>query len=711
MSFKNTKKQSQTLPLFLDTTHWYGITPPISEDMPEEADLIQTRKMVEELKSCGVFEIGTEKQHRENVVKSLESLYKKWLTETCERMNLPEVVTAKVGGKIFPFGSYHLGADSKGADIDILCVGPGFLERKDFFRSFSEKLKAQKEVKGLMVIEDAFVPVIKFSYDGIEIDLVFALVAQKSISVSINLMDDKILTGMDKQSVRSLNGFRVTEEILRSVPNVFNFRLTLRAIKLWAKRRGIYSNMMGFLGGVSWAMMVARVCQLYPNATASTLVNKFFKMYEMWEWPIPIVLKKTVDCGLKFPIWNPWTNLVDRSHLMPVITPAYPQQNSTCNVSRSSLAVITEEIKRGYEITEHIRQKQESWSKLFEASDFLEQYKHYIKVELTSTTKEQHRDGVCLFESKIRHLVGTLERNPLISRAHVNLQSYPGPQDSYGKSNTVWLIGLVFNMDHFKYQRVDLFTELQPLLNHVRGLERGYKMSDEGATLTAKYIQRENHTWKLPNRSQMVSYPVRLTHRQISNAAPLIHPAIKRKDLTQSLMPAKRIRADKELHSMTSSSGASPSLTQQGIKRPLCPQPSTTCKKFRADMETTQDPSTSQSIKRPLCPQPSTSCKKFRADMETTQDPSTSQSTKRPLCPQPSMSCEKFRADMETTQDPSTSQSTKRPRATEPEAPNKKPRDNLTGPEKELSDLPLSLSKPAMTPKLPIRLKLFRDNF
>lgn len=31
-------------------------------------------------------------------------------------------------------------------------------------------------------------------------------------------------------------GYRVTEEILRNVPNIHNFRLTLRAIKLWAKR-------------------------------------------------------------------------------------------------------------------------------------------------------------------------------------------------------------------------------------------------------------------------------------------------------------------------------------------------------------------------------------------------------------------------------------------------------------------------------------------
>lgn len=33
-----------------------------------------------------------------------------------------------------------------------------------------------------------------------------------------------------------LAGSRVTDEILRLVPNLENFRLTLRAVKLWAKR-------------------------------------------------------------------------------------------------------------------------------------------------------------------------------------------------------------------------------------------------------------------------------------------------------------------------------------------------------------------------------------------------------------------------------------------------------------------------------------------
>lgn len=51
--------------------------------------------------------------------------------------------------------------------------------------------------------------------------------------------------------------------------------------------RNIYSNKLGFLGGVSWTIMVARICQVYPNATASTLVIKFFKIFSMW-WVVSL---------------------------------------------------------------------------------------------------------------------------------------------------------------------------------------------------------------------------------------------------------------------------------------------------------------------------------------------------------------------------------------------------------------------------------------
>lgn len=52
----------------------------------------------------------------------------------------------------------------------------------------------------------------------------------------VDLMDDQILKNLDEKCVRSLNGCRVTDEILNQVPTRVSFRLALRAIKLWAKR-------------------------------------------------------------------------------------------------------------------------------------------------------------------------------------------------------------------------------------------------------------------------------------------------------------------------------------------------------------------------------------------------------------------------------------------------------------------------------------------
>ncbi|XP_060105609.1 poly(A) polymerase gamma isoform X2 [Heteronotia binoei] len=260
----------------------YGITSPISLAPPREIDYIYTQKLIEAMEPFGVFEDEEELNQRVVILRKLNNLTKEWIVEVGEKKNILSSVTSSTVGKIFTFGSYRLGVHTKGADIDALCVAPGHVERSDFFQSFFDKLKRHEGIRNLRAVEDAYVPVIKFEFDGIEIDLVFARLALQSISENIDLRDDSRLRNLDIRCIRSLNGCRVTDEILHLVPNKENFRLTLRAIKLWAKRRGIYSNVLGFLGGVSWAMLVARVCQLYPNALASTLVHKFFLIFSKW---------------------------------------------------------------------------------------------------------------------------------------------------------------------------------------------------------------------------------------------------------------------------------------------------------------------------------------------------------------------------------------------------------------------------------------------
>ena len=66
-------------------------------------------------------------------------------------------------------------------------------------------------------------------------DMLFARLSNSTIADDLDLKDDSILRDLDEKCVRSLNGCRVTDEILNLVPNVETFRLTLRTIKLWAK--------------------------------------------------------------------------------------------------------------------------------------------------------------------------------------------------------------------------------------------------------------------------------------------------------------------------------------------------------------------------------------------------------------------------------------------------------------------------------------------
>lgn len=222
---------------------------------------------------------------------------------------MQQAVIDAAGGKIFTFGSYALGVHGPSSDIDTLVVAPKFVTIMEFFEVFPPTFKEMSKVEEItefVPVEDAFVPIIKMEYRGVSIDLLFAsLPKRSSIPKSMDTIEKKDLEGLSESATRSVNGTRVTNELLDAVPQKVSFRHALRAIKLWSNRRGIYGAVFGYPGGVAWAIMVARICQLYPMANGATIVSKFFSLMYKWTWPRPVMLKHIEEGDLGLRVWNP----------------------------------------------------------------------------------------------------------------------------------------------------------------------------------------------------------------------------------------------------------------------------------------------------------------------------------------------------------------------------------------------------------------------
>lgn len=250
------------------------------------------------------------------------------------------------------FGSYCLRVHRLDSDIDVLCLFGNNVTRGDFFSSFVEFLEKDDRISKLLSIKHAFTPIVKFYLNGIYIDLLFGNVSdpakliafhqrRKSFSLSTvdegidepdqeeYKIDDSDLIGMDEAGVRSLNGVRVTQFIEENISTLDSYRICLATIKEWAVQNGIYSNMLGFLGGINFAILLAKVCIDNPDSEAwppTALLKLFFRTYALWEWPKPVMLTNTLqrDAPLQvksMQVWDPVINLRDA---MPIITPVYP---------------------------------------------------------------------------------------------------------------------------------------------------------------------------------------------------------------------------------------------------------------------------------------------------------------------------------------------------------------------------------------------------
>lgn len=487
-------------------------------------------------------QVSLDESLRHAAVDHIQRLLDKWIPRHVHGVG--EVKSAinpwnRTRPTLITFGSYRLGVYRYDSDLDVLALCPPEFSRGEFFSSWVDLLKRDKGISKVHPIPGAYTPVIKFVFGSkIHVDMLFARVAdptklrnfQKSrppLSVMGHQtqypapreeykIDDSDLQDQDEAGVRSLNGARVSQILLEIVPNLVLYRKVLRAVKEWAMSKGIYSNVLGFLGGVNFAILVAWICREYPFDDAPSLMKLFFKVFSEWSWPDPVVLvpiKSTPPQGAPFmPAWDPKRYPRDRLHIMPIITPAYPGMNSAYNVGLPQLRRMQEEMRCAMEllfskitpfpserrrkenckgVVMHSNSKSRNcFTCLFERSDFFHQHAYYLQIKIQANKDQDFLEWFRLVESRLRILIGNLETPEIHAWPCSHFFCWPYDQlsntvvdegflfsDANYAHEALWFVGLTFGRGVEETDLAPLMSDFMHKVNSWQGKKEGMNLS------------------------------------------------------------------------------------------------------------------------------------------------------------------------------------------------------------------------------------------
>ncbi|KAL5983446.1 hypothetical protein ACLOJK_017532 [Asimina triloba] len=362
----------------------FALDPAVLIRMEEQRTQSLLQLMVKE----GLVPSPEEEAKRRDAITQLKKIVLAWVKKVAWQRRFPKNQIASTGATILTYGSYGLGVHGSESDIDALCVGPIFATMaEDFFIVLRNMLESRLEVSELHCVKNAKVPLMRFKFNGIAIDLPYAQLSVMSVSEAIaepfcknvDILNPFFLQNIDETSWRSLSGVRANIRICQLVPNL---------------------ELLGFFGGIHLAILAANICQRHPDASISALISIFFEAYSRWPWPLPVTLQ---DGSM------PFRDVPEAQSFMPVMMPCSPYNMCNSNITRSTFNKIRTELGRGCSLTKNLGRPDFEWSDLFDPYPYSKRYNRFVKIFLGAPDEEELRDWLGWVKSRFRSLLLKLE--------------------------------------------------------------------------------------------------------------------------------------------------------------------------------------------------------------------------------------------------------------------------------------------------------------
>jgi poly(A) polymerase len=334
---------------------------------------------------------------------------------------------------VFVAGSYRLGTLPVG-DIDVvLVVRAATVPRGRVFDELGPRLRGTPGVTDLQAVPHARVPLLGFKLHGQEFDVLTChLHGAEWPPRPLLLSSYAPLNGADDASILAFSGVRVVEWLCsRLVAHFAPFRGAVQTLREWAKRRAIYSNKAGFLGGINLVLLAAAaVLELQqvpgppPPLTAEHVVRRVFQTCSGHRWgarsPMELInnagagagADDGVDCACPVVMraldWK-WKHAAAAPPPPPpepmvLLTPCYPRTNTLFAATAHTAAILRQEFRRAHAATAHA---------LCAPLPELQTCTQLLRVRVTAPDTVAGRAWLGYIEAQTRHLVRYIAEQPL----------------------------------------------------------------------------------------------------------------------------------------------------------------------------------------------------------------------------------------------------------------------------------------------------------
>ncbi|MFK4206395.1 poly(A) polymerase [Streptomyces sp. NPDC030920] len=255
---------------------------------------------------------------------------------------LRRVAAALPEGCVHLAGSRRTDCALPGADVDLVAALPGAVDPPGVRVRLAAALP---EAEGLREVTGARVPGLRFSLDGLGVDLVTVATGDLAPAAAVSRRAE-----LGGAAATALSAVSDADAVLAAAdPHRAAFTRLAREVKGWARARGLDSAPCGGLPGLAWSVLAARTAHESGDLPPLPLLRHFFATWAAWDWDRTVGLGGTG--GLDRAVGSGAT--ADTVVLpLTVLTPTAPVRSCTTQVSPAGRDLVAEELFRAWEILE-----------------------------------------------------------------------------------------------------------------------------------------------------------------------------------------------------------------------------------------------------------------------------------------------------------------------------------------------------------------------